>query len=147
MLETPNMKPISFLLLGTCIYFWSLARSKDIGECEQLQGCIYAANGLCLPVGYNNFRKPNEYQDVDVMIRIAQISEVADKHATVDLLAWLTLTWEDNRLIVIDENKTLTYYDLKEEWLRNLWLPDVYVVGLKEVRNPGLLRSDQICKY
>ena len=127
-------------------YFLSVAWSKEIGQSEQPSRCVYAANGLCLPRGYNNLRKPNEHQDVDVMIRVAQISEVSDKHATVDLLTWLTLTWEDNRLILIDENETLPFYDLQYEWLHKLWLPDVYVVGLKEVNNPGLLESDHICE-
>ena len=144
-LDITTMK-LNFYLFLTFGYFLSVAWSKEIGQSEQPSRCIYAANGLCLPMGYNNLRKPNEYQDVNVMIRVAQISEVSDKHATVDLLTWLTFTWEDNRLIIMDENKILSYYDLQHDWLQNLWLPDVYVVGLKEVNNPGLIQSDQICK-
>ena len=134
------------LLFTSMSFFESVIGSQNIKLSDQQQECIYAANGLCLPVGYNNFRKPKEYQDVNVSIRIAQFSEVDEKHGTLDFSAWLTLTWDDDRLILMDENKTLPYYDLQQDWRQKLWLPDMYVVGLEEIKKPGLIRSDEICK-
>ena len=56
---------------------------------------------LC--VDYSRMDRPSVPVSVNANIRIGQISEVNDNSDTVDFLAWMTLFWNDNRLIMKDK--------------------------------------------
>ena len=51
-------------------------------------------------MGYNKFEDPQDLMLVNISLKIQQISKVDDFHSTVDFVAFLTLTWEDSRLII-----------------------------------------------
>ena len=91
------------------------------------------------------------------------ISKVDDFHSTVDFVAFLTMTWEDSGLIISEDNNkepvnhTLGdqisgtnyeedgIFDLPQDWIDKLWLPDFYLAGLKEIKLVNFLKS-YVCK-
>ena len=60
-------------------------------------------------------------------------------------MAWLTLTWDDNRFVLADETLEGDTVQLQKEWLQKIWLPDIYIMGLNEIRKSRFLES-HICK-
>ena len=104
-------------------------------------------------MGYNKFEDPQDLMLVNISLKIQQISKVDDFYSTVDFVAFLTLTWEDSRLIIAkdksdsaNDNDTLSNqingtvydefgsFDLPQDWIEKLWIPDFYLVGLKEIK-------------
>ena len=140
--------PYTFLFPGT------------LGE----KNCLHSSNGICLPMGYNKFEDPQDLMLVNISLKIQQISKVDDFHSTVDFVAFLTLTWEDSRLIITkdksdgaNDNDTFSnqingtvydefgIFDLPQDWIEKLWIPDFYLVGLKEIKLVSFLKY-HICK-
>ena len=134
--------------------------SGTLGE----ENCLHSSNGICLPMGYNKFEDPQDLMLVNISLKIQQISKVDDFHSTVDFVAFLTLTWEDSRLIITkdksdsaNDNDTLSniingtvsdeygIFDLPQDWIYKLWLPDFYLGGLKEIKLVNFLKS-YVCK-
>ena len=126
-----------------------------------VQNCLYSSNGVCLPMDYNKFKDPKDFMLVNISLKIQQISKVDDFHSTVEFMAFLTLTWEDSRLIIAKDNNGATVNDtfrkkgtdfnevgkfyLPEDWIEKLWIPDFDIVGLKEFKLVKFLKS-YICK-
>ena len=116
------------------------------------QDCSVFSNGICLPQNYNKLKKPQDFLEVKVSIQVEQISEIDDYLATVDLFAWLTLSWPENRLMITNHSdgqfsigNNLDHFHLEEEWLKRLWLPDIYIMSLKELRRSRFLQT-HLCK-
>ena len=105
-------------------------------------------SGVCLPEDYDNHKAPHFPMNVDVTIRVVQITEVNDDSATIELLAWLTFTWVDNRLILMNNreksnNGFLAMRHLHDEWYNRLWFPDFYWYGFKKYSVPNFRESFQ----
>ena len=107
---------------------------------EFTKECAFETEGLCLPIDYSRMNRPSVPVSVNANIRIGQISEVNDNSDTVDFLAWVTLFWNDNRLIMKDKTVWRELEDFwfehefSHEWHDRLWLPDLYIVGLKDMK-------------
>ena len=105
---------------------------------------------------YNKFKDPKDFMMVNISLKIQQISKVDDFHSTVEFIAFLTLTWEDSRLTMAKDNNVATVNDtlringtdfevgqfsLPQDWIEKLWIPDFYIVGLKEFILVKFLKS------
>ena len=80
------------------------------------QNCSDSSNGICLPIDYNRFKDPQDFMLVNISLTIEQISKVDDFHSTVDFVAFLTMTWEDSRLIISEDiikNLSITPWVIK----------------------------------
>ena len=129
--------------------------ARAMGE----QNCLDSSNGICLPIDYNKFKDPQDFMLINISLTIEQISKVDDFHSTVDFVAFLTMAWEDSGLIISEDNNkepvnhTLGdqisgtnyeedgIFDLPQDWIDKLWLPDFYLVGLKEIKLVNFLKS------
>ena len=141
------MKPIAIL---PCAAFFGTV----VGSFQNIsQDCSVLSNGICLPQSYNKLKEPQDFLEVRVKVQVEQISEIDDYLATVDLFAWLTLSWPENRLIITNQSDELPsgdhdhpdYFHLEKQWLDRLWLPDIYIMSLKELRRSIFLQS-HLCK-
>ena len=135
------MKPIAIfyctVFLGTVV-----ESSQNVS-----QDCSVLSNGICLPQSYNKLKEPQDFLEVKVKVQVEQISEIDDYLATADLFAWLTLSWPENRFMIANQSDQFSngdhsdYFHLEEEWLDKLWLPDIYIMSLKELRRSKFLQA------
>ena len=139
------MKPIA--IFPCTVFFGTVVGSSQ----NVSQDCSVLSNGICLPHSYNKLKEPQDFLEVKVKVQVEQISEIDDYLATADLFAWLTLSWPENRLMIANQSDQLPsgdhpdYFHLEEEWLYRLWLPDIYIMSLKELRRSKFLQ-EHLCK-
>ena len=114
----------------------SLAGAKDVENTQ----CYILTNDICLPDTYNKYQPPKTQIEVEIGMRIEQVTKVNDADATVDLVAYTTYSWEEGRLIHSDvtENKTV----LNIGWLDELWLPNIYFYRMKLLKMPKTLQPN-----
>ena len=132
---------LSILYVLTSVFFTTLIGEKTDTECTK--------NGVCLPRGYERREMPTISLHVNVEITWLQVTEVDDLLSTVDILVYLSFFWEDKRITLLNHTEPQRsghlgdgsgvrhgedWYLLYDEWYEKLWLPDVYIYGLKKVK-------------
>ena len=111
-------------------------------------GCIIRSAQFCLPCNYDMDQKPQDTKTkgaimVKVKFMVEQITEVNDKKFTVDILTYMSLYWQDPKLVFIGRNssslQTPEDIPLSYAWSDKLWQPDVFVEKMKGVRLTKIL--------
>ena len=81
--------------------------------------------------------------DVQVSIKLDEITKVDDVLDTVHMVAYINVGWADNRLIKSGKNETTeSQYSgsmevvdfVSREWQDKLWLPDLCISGLRDLK-------------
>ena len=84
--------------------------------------------------------------DVQVSIKLDEITKVDDVLDTVHMVAYINVGWADNRLTKSGNYKNLTTEPSQDngsiekvdfvslEWQDNLWLPDLCISGLQDLK-------------
>ena len=109
--------------------------------------CKIRSNGVCLPLGYDKHQIPSIPITIHVSIDVLSITNVDDRLAVVDLLAYLSLKWEDSRLLrgydheIADTTGDPEWILLNKEWLKELWFPDLFIYGMKKTNLPKFLQD------
>ena len=108
---------------------------------NDVKNCMKIENGICMPYNYNKRQMPSMPITIKVSISILTLTEIDDKLATVEFLSYVILVWQDPRLLRINDGiidrTTLLDNDLitlGEEWANELWQPDLFVAGLKDLK-------------
>ena len=102
--------------------------------------CILIENGICMPYDYNKQQMPSMPISIEVTITILTLTEVDDKLGTVEFLGDIMLAWQDPRLCKISgriTDQTLLdngWIELSEQWLNNIWQPDIFISGMKDLK-------------
>ena len=60
--------------------------------------CALATTKICLPKSYDQRVMPFDFINVGVELRVEQISKINDFDSTIELLMYLGISWEENRL-------------------------------------------------
>ena len=107
--------------------------------------CQIKTVGFCLPKDYNKYQRPkhNETLNVQVKMRVEQVTDVDDVNFKISLLMYMSLYWEEPSLKYIGPNKSSKPEDLplNLEWANKLWLPDVFVYKMESVKQPEILQK------
>ena len=109
------------------------------------QQCRISSSGICLPMSYDKHKIPSKPIKIDVKIAVAHISEVDDELSTIDVLASLAFLWEDKRLLQLNATETpddddVVWHELNLDWEPLLWLPDIHVMGMKQMKISSFLK-------
>ena len=105
-------------------------------------GCIIRSAEFCLPCNYDMDQKPKDTKTqgaiiVKVKFMVEQITQVNDKKFTLDILTYMSLYWEDPKLLFIGKNssslRTPEDIPLSYAWSDKLWQPDVFVEKMKDL--------------
>ena len=85
---------------------------------------------------------PSAPMDVQVSIKLDEITKVDDVLDTVHMVAYINVGWADNRLAksgnkneTIEDNGSIEKVDfVSQEWQDKLWLPDLGISGLQDLK-------------
>ena len=126
----------SLVSIFAAILLVVVAGQKSETQILSKKECELSTNEICLPKSYDKHTIPSKPTNVGVEIFVAQISEVDDDLSTVDILASLTFTWEDHRLMKLNSTKfdNGTWKKLNHSWKPKLWVPDIHVMGMKDIK-------------
>ena len=144
-----TMELILFCFMSLIIFKTAVGASAIGGELRHNQEANITANcssnGICFPRDYNKYRLPSELININVTIKLVQVTEIDDILGTIDIQAYLTFEWIDNRLTLRNEafeNMENTNDDwshsreIYEEWAEKLWTPNIFIYELKEITTP-----------
>ena len=93
---------------------------------------IICSNSICLPVDYNKMDLPGKRPiQIDTQIHLKEIYEVEEKDHTIHISAFMTFSWQDNRLNFT--SNTVTRADVDKHFIDNIWMPDFYIYEMKEM--------------
>ena len=102
-----------------------------------------SSNGICLPKDYDKHSLPSKPVKINVTIKIVQVTEIDDVLGTMDIQAYLTFKWIDNRLSLHNESSKMKNTidpslgrEIHEEWAEKLWSPNIFIYDLKEIITP-----------
>ena len=68
--------------------------------------CALATTKICLPQSYDQRVMPFDFINVGVELRVEQICKINDFDSTIELLIYLAISWEENRLNLRSEPKS-----------------------------------------
>ena len=143
-----TMELILFCFMSLISFKTAVGASATVGELRHKQANITAncsSNGICFPRDCNKYRLPSKLMNINVTIKLVQVTEIDDNLGTIDIQAYLTFEWIDNRLTLRNEafeNMENTHDDwshsreIYEEWAEKLWTPNIFIYELKEITTP-----------
>ncbi|XP_058829514.1 glycine receptor subunit alpha-2-like isoform X1 [Topomyia yanbarensis] len=109
---------------------------------------IYAATGALtyrLPAGvkvYDKNVKPSSITDISVSLYINRISGVDENKEEISIDVFLQIIWEDLRLAPVEEPEmTKQYVELTPTERNMVWVPDLYIRQLREMKVMTLLEE------
>ncbi|XP_062549549.1 glycine receptor subunit alpha-2-like isoform X1 [Armigeres subalbatus] len=85
---------------------------------------------------YDKNVKPGSLTEVSISLYINRISGVDENKEEISIDAFLQVTWEDPRLVPDDSAGTMTkeYMELTPTEQMTVWVPDLYIRQLREMR-------------
>ena len=104
------------------------------------------SSSVCIPSTYNKMDMPNSDQvnkepfQVSVSMYLLDIYRINYEDFTMDLNIHVRFTWNDNRL---SNNKTGFNSDVDVDFIENLWVPDIYIYDLKDLRTRRTLTPEE----
>ena len=120
--------PFRYILSNLILIFglFDLISSKNI--------CV--DGDICLPENYDRFEFPYSDRPVEVRVDldVLQILKVNDQDFTVTFSMYFGVRWEEPRLL-IPLNRSSGYIAIDVSFFENLWVPDIYIYHLKEIRS------------
>ena len=137
------MKTFALAVFGIC----ALTQNGAVAtNSSHNPNCTIVTEGFCIPNGYNKHQQPNpkETTNVQVKFTVEQITSVNDHDFTISLNMFLSLYWRDDRLPYIGTNPNETKpadIPLSMEWAENIWLPDIYVRKMQDIKKPKILQE------
>jgi len=97
------------------------------------------ASGVCLPENYNKLDMPVESIEIDVSLKLMDIYEINQDDFTMKISLFMELSWIDNRLILTEGDNT-SYINLDVDFVKNIWIPDLFIYDLVSFKNRGSIR-------
>ena len=116
-------------------------------ECNSSFICSNSSSNLypfCLPSDYKKDIRPDTGEkplDIFLHLDIHDIIRINDYDTTITLKLTLSIGWKENRLKIqpqshdwIVEEDENNWTKLNPNWLHYLWIPDVEIVNMKELK-------------
>ena len=105
-------------------------------------GMLKCVLGWCLPLDYQKLESPTPDRavHVDINVEILDILSVNDKEFSMTMSMYFSVMWQENR---IETNNTIEpdfWYPVSLEFLRDLWIPNVFIYNLKSFENISVLK-------
>ena len=95
-------------------------------------------NHICIPKNYSKYELPEVPTVVSLGIDIINIPKIDDIDFSVTLSVFLNVGWKDTRVIINPSfPQNLTPVDVN--FMRKLWLPDLYIRNLKTYKTQNVL--------
>ena len=107
--------------------------SKSVEQIVDLSKC---AESYCLPIGYDKLEVPFNDKgavDVSVDLDVLQIMEIDDIKFTVTFSMYFGVRWQEPRIVGPDPPPDNPYVPIDIGFVKNLWVPDVYIYHLKQI--------------
>ena len=135
---------MNFFALAFHLSCFSLISSTALGSTSlNTTDCQILTDDFCLPANYNLYQRPkwNETLKVQVKFWVEQITKVDDHQFTLSMLMYVSFYWEEPRILYTGrkpkntpEDKALTW-----GWNDKLWMPDIFILHLAQVKQPRIL--------
>ncbi|XP_055532254.1 glycine receptor subunit alpha-2-like isoform X1 [Wyeomyia smithii] len=91
---------------------------------------------------YDKNVKPSSITDISVSLYINRISGVDENKEEISIDAFLQVIWEDTRLVPVEEPEmTKLYVELTPTERNMVWVPDLYIRQLREMKVMTLLEE------
>jgi hypothetical protein len=113
-----------------------VAASVNIINNEETVDHSKCAESYCLPIGYDKLEVPfneNGAVDVSVDLDVLQIMEIDDIKFTVTFSMYFGVRWQEPRIVGPDPPPDNPYVPIDIGFVKNLWVPDVYIYHLKKI--------------
>ena len=110
-----------------------------------LTSCQYlkCSENFCLPLDYDKGdlppRNKNQPLQVAVEFEIIHFSRIQDKEFWMEVVMWLALYWDEPRLKFIGNGKPRKLVSLGLDFYEHIWVPDLYVYSLRNIKMPSML--------
>ena len=120
-------------------------------QCSSNFSSIYPA---CLPDSYDKNLCPekeaNDPLDVYIHLVIQDIIQINDYDTTISIKLTIFIGWIDPRLQIlsnssdwIDDGDDENWAKLNPEWIKHLWLPDLDILNMKELKIPEFVNKPE----
>ena len=117
--------------------------SKSAGE--SIGAICMKDNSVCIPTNYSKYDLPKseDLTAVSLGVDIIDIPKIDDNDFIISVDAYLSIQWIDPRLIIDKEifKRVLgarSWYPVEQSFLRELWLPDVDILNLKNLETKAV---------
>ena len=112
-----------------------------------IQALKYCSGEVCIPSNYNRLQMPltNDTNNVTVAFNGLQILKVDDYDCQIHLTFELALKWMEPR--IIGPFRVPNHILLDESYLKQLWLPDLYIHNVKNIKKHSLLSDFENLSY
>ena len=131
----------NFLFLLLLLQRISKCECNNNLHCSDNSSVLYP---FCLPNDYKKDIRPNTGEnplDIFLHLDIQDIIKVNDYDTTITLKLTIAISWIDNRLKILSnsldwivEDGEQSWTKLNPSWLKYLWIPDVEIVNMKELK-------------
>ena len=135
-----------FSVFSLLIFQEVIANDSNVG----LPTCQLHNDTICLPQSYDKYRHPRDQIDIKTRIDITKVTDVNDERYSVEFLMYMNVWWEDDRIVCRDVSESETDFLgnkysvlLKNSWMDHIWLPDLYVYNMKDLKTSTLLQPLQ----
>ena len=116
-------------------------------ENTRCSGNLTNIHPFCLPDSYDKDDDPdsNPDQPLDIYIHlvIEDIIQINDYDTTITLKLTIFIGWIDNRIEILSnssdwviEDGEETWTKLNPKWIKYLWMPDIEILNMKELKIP-----------
>ena len=141
-------------MIHICVLLLLLFEVNSDNECGSNFICSANSSALypfCLPKDYKKDIRPDTADnplDIFLHLDIKDIIRVNDYDTTITLKLTLSIGWKENRLKVLPQSQDWIVeedeYDwtkLNPNWLQCLWIPDVEIVNMKELKTTSVFNK------
>ena len=143
----------SNMLLKQIILVLVLTHNIPNIACLEYVRCATNSSNIhpfCLPDSYDKDidpdPKPNAPLDIYVHLVIEDIIKINDYDTTVSIRSTIFIGWTDNRIKILSnsskwvkEDEEENWTKLNPNWISYLWLPDVEILNMKQLKIPAFV--------
>ena len=114
-------KYLKSLILITVLFGLIITKARSADQNDEKTAIA------AISTGYNKLVRPSTDTTISLFFNFIQIVSVEEKTQTVTTISYLTLTWEDIRLVWTPSS----YNGLEEVFIpiKNIWTPDICIIN------------------
>ena len=144
-------KPILSITILLVTHYIRLITCLENIQCSSNFSSIYP---VCLPDFYDKDISPKTETDdpLDVYIHLVlhDIIQINDFDTTISIKLTIFIGWIDNRLQIlsnssdwVDDGDDENWAKLNPKWINHLWLPDIEILNMKELKIPKFFNKPE----
>ena len=103
---------------------------------------------VCIPSDYDSLHLPftNETNNITISIADFKILNIRDNDGIIKTSFWFNMFWYEPRIIP-PTNMTHSSTTLKESFYKRLWLPDIMIWNLEDIKMRHFLNKEKVVQY